>query len=126
MLQALGLSLTEKIRVSPTQTRIVPIRITQSEPFFGGHIQFRLSLTSESAGVTTLVLRIPVKHVPQLLDYKNKAIVSSYFYSAADPTPFLAIPPSNVGEESSNLTLPVLALRLCFFSATCVVICLLN
>jgi len=106
-------TLWQDIRIAPTQTRTIPIRLSQSLPFRLNEIQIHLTLTSGTRSIVMPVI-LPVRQVLRWTESDFIPIKSSYLYAQSMPTSYLVIPPIdvNVGEPRP----PVVALRTCLLS----------
>ncbi|KAH9951491.1 hypothetical protein B0H21DRAFT_818527 [Amylocystis lapponica] len=106
----IGIELVRSVRLAPTQTRIVPVRLTQGGPFHGTEIRFNLHLVSGTSKAI-IPITLPITHHPQwsASSFPSGGIKTSYFYASSIPTAFLVIPP-----EEQNIDEPrpaVLALH---------------
>lgn len=106
--QSLGVELLQKIRLAPTQTRILPIRITQTKPISQSHIEIKV--IAVSSGPTFAVhARIPIRTLSSWKEDSFQPVRGTYFFANSMPTAFLAIPP--VHPNAERILPPVLALR---------------
>lgn len=107
-LQSLSLELLQKIHLAPTQTRILPIRITQTKPISQSHIG--IQVTAVSSGSTFVVhATIPIRTLSLWEEDSFQPVRGTYFFASSMPTAFLAIPP--VHPNAERILPPVLALR---------------
>ncbi|OBZ75861.1 hypothetical protein A0H81_04588 [Grifola frondosa] len=105
------LSFIRETRIAPTQTRIIPIRITQNAPFHGTELQFEIQLVSDSeSSLVTIPVSIHVVHHSQWSPSSSPAagIKASYFFSSSMPTAFLVTPPEELADGPRP---PILALH---------------
>ncbi|PCH38714.1 hypothetical protein WOLCODRAFT_97559 [Wolfiporia cocos MD-104 SS10] len=88
------LQLLNATRIAPSQTRIVPIRISQRAAYYASSIELDLHLTS-STTLTTLHVILPVTQLPQWTpsNSPSEGIMASYFFATSMPTAFRVIPP---------------------------------
>ncbi|KAI0057117.1 hypothetical protein BV25DRAFT_1974045 [Artomyces pyxidatus] len=111
-LQAAGLSLSllRRMRFAPGQTRILPIELTQSQPFFGESLLIELTLRS---GETTRILPVTINLVHRKAWSKSEvsAIRASYFYGSSIPSHFLVLPPKEPNAKRLLPRPPILALH---------------
>lgn len=111
-MQGLSLTLLQRETIAPTQTRIIPIVISQEEVFFEQYIVFDIVLESADSKLDLLSVAIRVKHHTSLgsQDREERTLVQgTYLYAHAMPTAFLAVPP-----KPGRSGPPILALRSCF------------
>jgi hypothetical protein len=108
-LKVIKLSLRRKIRIAPSQMRIIPLQISQNAPFHDSELHMEVTMVSEGMSKVVTVL-IPIRN----LALRNaSAITATYFYGQSMPTAFIAIPPSLHVENSHPI---ILALRECLTS----------
>lgn len=108
--QGIQVRLLRETRIAPSQTRIVPLVITQTEPFSESSIALEVT-ASNSQQQVVLSVSLPIKHIPLWDASSFTPIISTYFFSTSTPTAFVAIPPKEqaVGEALP----PLLFLRTC-------------
>jgi|ERR1700722_17505607 len=107
-MQGIALTLLQNIRIAPTQTRMVPIKFSQSVPFHQHEIRIRLTWASPTAS-NTLTVVLPINHRTRWDASPFAALKASYFHSRSNPTPFTCLPPlkDNIGTPRP----PIIALR---------------
>jgi hypothetical protein len=92
------------------QTRVLPIRIAQSQAFSGDILSFDVHATSgESLLVLSVQLRISQLDSWSMAD--TTAINATYFSSDTAPIGFIALPPKNSNAQHQIPGPPILALR---------------
>lgn len=98
-----------------SQTRVLPIRIVQSQAFSGDTLSFDVHANSgESLLVLPIQLRISQLDSWSMTDMT--AINAAYFSSDTAPIGFIALPPKNSNARHQIPGPPILALRvLCIF-----------
>ncbi|KAJ6606577.1 hypothetical protein DFH09DRAFT_1242069 [Mycena vulgaris] len=97
-------------RIAPSQMRIVPLRIVQTDRFSKPRLEMKITLTSDTdAKNLTVSVAVPVKQLPPWSEKTLSAIKGSYFYAEEMPTVFSAFPPllENIGKPQP----PVLCLH---------------
>ncbi|OCH95283.1 hypothetical protein OBBRIDRAFT_720837 [Obba rivulosa] len=103
--------LVGETRIAPTQTRIIPVRLIQTERFTKSELRLVLHLSLDSGGRGEFLIVIPIRQHPQWSSttFPPTGIKASYFFASMMPTAFLVTPPEepNVGEPRP----PVLALH---------------
>ncbi|ESK87531.1 transmembrane protein [Moniliophthora roreri MCA 2997] len=104
----LSLALVKPTRIAPTQTRIVPIRISQTRPFTATNLHLALTLTSASTNRVVLIT-VPVTQLPQWSSSAPLTIKGTYFYASSIATVFTAKPPKFEDLEIPHA--PILALH---------------
>ncbi|THV08034.1 hypothetical protein K435DRAFT_815267 [Dendrothele bispora CBS 962.96] len=102
-----SLELARDTRIAPTQTRIIPLRISQFKPFYDTQLRFTLTLVSKTRTLVDIVLNI--KQISQWTDSTFSTIQGTYFYAISMPTAFLAIPPQHENQGAPKP--PILALH---------------
>ncbi|PIL23730.1 hypothetical protein GSI_13480 [Ganoderma sinense ZZ0214-1] len=105
----LTVSLLEKQRIGPTQTRVIPVVLIQTSPVYLDELEIILRLESGDAESEVFVT-IPLLHHPQWSADSVPAggIKATFFYGTSMPSAFLVLPP----EEPRNVPLPpILALH---------------
>ena len=102
------LSLLRPTRFAPGQTRIAPIRISQSKPFYGD----TLSLDVSVGPLGALSVRVPVTQLDYWSGTGATAIRASHFSPETTPIGFITLPPTDSIAPLKASTSPILALRL--------------
>ncbi|OSD02781.1 hypothetical protein PYCCODRAFT_1495213 [Trametes coccinea BRFM310] len=106
------LDILQETRIAPTQTRIVPIKLTQSLPVTAEALKFTLTIVSDET-TSRLDVALQVKHRAHWGEVVESSagagIKGSYFWGGSTPTAFLATAPyrPNVGQPRP----PILALH---------------
>ncbi|KZT20258.1 hypothetical protein NEOLEDRAFT_1165105 [Neolentinus lepideus HHB14362 ss-1] len=90
-------SLLRNPRLAPMQTRVVPLKLVQSRPFYGNDIQVAVRFRSNDS-VVTLKVALPIKQQVLWTSETFQPIKTSYFYMESMPTMFLVIPPKNAND----------------------------
>ncbi|CCM03831.1 uncharacterized protein FIBRA_05980 [Fibroporia radiculosa] len=105
-----NVSIVDEIRVAPMQTRIIPIRFSQSVPFYEKELRLALHLVSETASEILQVV-LPVNQHKHWADSElsTDGIKATYFFATSMPTAFLVKPPEKENEGTPRP--PVLALH---------------
>ncbi|CDO76522.1 hypothetical protein BN946_scf184750.g2 [Trametes cinnabarina] len=97
---SLKLELLHQTRLAPTQTRVIPIKLTQTRPIALEMLRFTLEVVSENA-TTSLDIALPVRQRERWMQpgEPGAGIKASYFWGGAVPTAFLVTAPQaiNVG-----------------------------
>lgn len=104
------LSLLTHTRFAPGQTRILPIRISQSKAFDGDALSLDVHVTSGGSS-ETISVRVPVTQLGHWSGTGAVAIKASYFSPDTAPIGFIALPPSDSIAPPKALSTPILALR---------------
>ncbi|KAF8626190.1 hypothetical protein AX15_005070 [Amanita polypyramis BW_CC] len=87
-----NLDLLREVRISPSQTRIVPVIIIQRGPVYSREL--RLSLSVEDGKVSrSITLALPTRQLECWNAQSHEPIRGTYFYATSMPTYFVAIPP---------------------------------
>lgn len=119
--QILNLTLlsTTPIRLAPTQTRILPLKLTQNYPLPPSITTIPLKITlisATSTDKTVVEVELTVSHVSGK-EGENVKIKASYFYAESMPSNFVVLPPlENTGGKGGPGPV-VLALRMFFLPA---------
>ena len=92
------------------QTRILPLRISQSKAFIGDTLSFDIHVTSGGSS-ETLSVRVPVTQLGHWSKSGVVAIKASYFSPDAVPIGFITLPPTNPIPPLKAPSPPILALR---------------
>lgn len=97
--------------IAPTQTRIVPFYLSQTDVFRLHSIDVEVKAISRDGVHRTIAVLIPVHHQRLWNQTLYQPIKATYFYALEMPTAFLVVPPvlQNFGGKSP----PILALRMC-------------
>ncbi|KAH9901635.1 hypothetical protein C8Q73DRAFT_678452 [Cubamyces lactineus] len=108
--QYLNLELVRETRLAPRQTRIVPIRLTQTKPIDIKQFEFTLTIASDNT-TSTIDVVLPVQNRVQwnAVEGAPLGIKASYLGFGTMPAAFLVTPPErpNVGPPKP----PILALH---------------
>ncbi|KAI9056689.1 hypothetical protein FKP32DRAFT_1682226 [Trametes sanguinea] len=110
--ESLRLDLLQQTRIAPTQTRILPIKLTQSHPIAAEALRLTLIVVSDEA-TSSLDVTLHVTHRAHwgesIGTSAGEGIKASYFWGGTIPTAFLATAPygPNVGQPKP----PILALH---------------
>lgn len=97
----------------PSQTRVVPLILTQKAAFTGGFIPVELTLVTAGA-VSYMHVDLPIKHIPAWNASELVPLISTYFFSGSTPLSFVAVAPR---EPSLGKSVPpLLFLRTLSFS----------
>ncbi|KAF8636685.1 hypothetical protein AX17_003490 [Amanita inopinata Kibby_2008] len=102
------LDLITEIRIAPSQTRVVPLAVTQRAPIDSSELW--LSVTLDHNGIAkNITLVLPVRQVARWNTAEYKPLKATYSYASSMPTLFIAIPPKF--ENRERQIPPVLALH---------------
>ena len=82
-----------EVRLAPTQTRVIPIVLTQTGEFHDAQLELELVAVSSSSTKTTLHIILPVHQFTTWTAEKFDFIVATYFHATSMPTGFVVIPP---------------------------------
>lgn len=96
------------IKIAPSQLRVVPLIISQDNPFYGNELGVTVTVFCESGQEQHILISLPVKQQSTARSHDLRAFKATYFFGDAMPTAFLAIPP--IGQPRISHP-PVLALR---------------
>ena len=102
------LSLLSPTRFAPGQTRILPIRISQSKPFYGNTLSLDVSVGPSWA----FSVQVPVTQLSYWPGTGAAAIRASYFSPDTTPIGFIALSPTDSIAALKAPSSPILALRL--------------
>lgn len=102
-------SLLTHSRFAPGQTRILPIRVSQSKAFLGDTLSLDIHVTSGGSS-ETLSVQVPVTQLGHWSGTGAVAIKASYFSSDITPIGFITLPPTDL-ISSLKASPPILALR---------------
>jgi hypothetical protein len=112
-MQGIKLSLLADTQLAPGQTRILPIRISQSKPFDGDTLSFKVHAQATSGGTSlVLVTQVSVSRLGHWSGTGTVAIKASYFSADRTPIGFIVLPPTDSNAPSRSPCPPILALRL--------------
>ena len=104
------LSLLTHTQFVPGQTRILPLRISQSKVFVGDTLSFDIHVTS-GGSLETLSVRVPVTQLGHWSKSGVVAIKASYFSPDVAPIGFITLPPTDPIPPLKAPSSPILALR---------------
>ncbi|KAJ7632248.1 hypothetical protein FB45DRAFT_744737 [Roridomyces roridus] len=104
-----SVELLQPTKIAPSQMRIIPLRIIQTERFTKSTFAINLSLVSDTGANSTVAVKLPLNHLRPWSTDSLSAIKGSYFYSKAMPTLFSAFPP--LLENGDKPCPPVLCLH---------------
>ena len=96
-------------QLAPSQTRIIPLKLTQRDQLTVAELRILLYAKSASGLESTVYVTIPVKNHRIWDSTVGDTIKATYLFSGSSPTAFLAKPP--VYEENGLTRPPLLALR---------------
>ena len=120
------LSLLTRTRFAPGQTRVLPIRITQSKAFEGDALSFDVHLTSGGSS-ETLSVRVPITQLGHWSETGGAvAIKASYFSADIVPLGFVALPPADLNAPVKIPRPPILALRSYIYECNVALLLLMN
>ncbi|KAF9001962.1 hypothetical protein BDQ17DRAFT_1281013 [Cyathus striatus] len=102
--EGLKLQLKRKVRLAPSQLRVVPLSIVQDCPMKSTEIKISIELISEMRSMTVPVSFV-VSHKSWNLATGPNILKASFFYATYMPSVFLAIPPTII---DNNKTYPVM------------------
>lgn len=106
----MSLSLLQKQRLAPSQTRVVPIIINQLKVFQKPILQLSITLfNSQTSSEVTLFPTLDIRHWSSWDDVAEYKAIQATYFLADTPVPYQAIPPllPNHGLPKP----PILALR---------------
>ncbi|KAM5531823.1 hypothetical protein V8D89_014522 [Ganoderma adspersum] len=105
----LTVSLLEKSRIAPTQTRVIPVILAQTGPVYLDELEIILTLKSGDSE-SEVYVTIPLAHHPQWSSESVPAsgIKATFFYGTSMPAAFLVAPPK---EPPAVPLPPILALH---------------
>jgi hypothetical protein len=110
--EGIRVELLRPTRIAPSQMRIVPLRIVQTERFSKPTIAINLTLTSDTdTKAFTVPVVLPVKHLPGWSEKTLATVQASYFYAQEMPTVFSVFPPLLENMDHQKPQPPVLCLR---------------
>ncbi|KAJ7582507.1 hypothetical protein C8J56DRAFT_954942 [Mycena floridula] len=93
----LALKLIRPTRLAPSQTRLIPIKLQQTQALSSSIIDLQMNITavldSDPNSETIIIVSLPLKHLPIWTSNEFDPIMSSYFFANTMPTLFAAIPP---------------------------------
>ena len=96
-------------QLAPSQTRIIPLKLTQRDQLTVAELRILLYAKSASGLESTVYVTIPVKNHRIWDSTVGDTIKATYLFSGSSSTAFLAKPP--VYEENGSTRPPLLALR---------------
>ncbi|KDR81373.1 hypothetical protein GALMADRAFT_263657 [Galerina marginata CBS 339.88] len=105
--QGMTLQLRTKVKIAPSQTRVLPISIEQSLPYFGENVAVNVTLVCGDS-VHTISVIIPIIH-RQLSTPERQSIKGTFFFANSTPSAFIAIPPRT--SEHTEKAPPILTLH---------------
>ncbi|KAF9459360.1 hypothetical protein BDZ94DRAFT_1199681 [Collybia nuda] len=105
--KGIQLTLQHQSRLAPTQTRIIPILLSQDRTYEEPKIPIRLTLTSKDRTITVSTF-LTIRHLSGWSASTYDTIKATYFFGISTPTAFKVIPPIY---QSPNFTVPILALH---------------
>ena len=106
--QGISLRLLRETRIAPTQTRIIPLRIVQSEPFTAKELHINVQVVS-GASIAIISVSLPINHHSRWTSSSFTPLKASYFFAESMPTSFVALPP--IKHNNDGPRPPILALR---------------
>ncbi|THH15894.1 hypothetical protein EW146_g4658 [Bondarzewia mesenterica] len=109
-IQGLDLVLLRETRIAPGQTRILPLRLTQTAPFEGTDLNVDLTLVSGTSTMSVSI-KIPVTHQAIWNSSNFAPIWTSYFFKDTMPTAFNVLPPVESTPRGETPRPPILALH---------------
>ncbi|KAI0005870.1 hypothetical protein BJV74DRAFT_761059, partial [Russula compacta] len=104
------LSLLTNVRFAPGQTRVLPIRISQSKAFGGNALSFDVHVTADGSS-ETISVRIPVFQLSHWSRTGDMVIKASYFSTDTAPIGFIVLPPTDSNTPLGAPSPPILALH---------------
>lgn len=108
-MKGLSLKLQLEISIAPSQTRIVPLLISQNMPFYGLELKVEITMISAEGATRIVPISLPVNQLNRWTASAYKPIIATYFYSSSMPTAFVVVPP--ILHNSGTSQPPILALR---------------
>ena len=112
--KGVNLSLLHEVIIAPSQTRIVPVLLSQSEAFMGDKLLLEMMLFSNASDsseeVALLSVEVVIRQISHWESKDLQAIKATYLYAGSQPTAFLAVPP--ILRTNGSAENPVLALRM--------------
>jgi hypothetical protein len=99
--------------IAPTQTRLIPLKLTQAQPVGEAKVTFDLVIIGSDGDTLTLpvILNFTRQRHWSTSCSNSLAIKATYFYSSLTPTAFLVKPPLEADEVRRYTRPPVIALR---------------
>lgn len=104
LLQEVDVQLLHETRIAPSQTRTVPILLSQTKGFTGLGLPLTISVISER-GTIVFFINLPLKHIARWDATSFIPVISTYFFSGSIPAAFVAVPPK---ERNPNKAVPPL------------------
>lgn len=107
----MSIDLLHEVRLAPTQTRTIPLRIAQSSPIKVTEkaLDIIVTVVSEGSSVNLNVV-LPLQYHSLWTPETFKPIKASYLFSHSMPTAFLVLPPMEQRDANASHP-PILALR---------------
>ncbi|KAI0698480.1 hypothetical protein BC835DRAFT_1268955 [Cytidiella melzeri] len=102
---ALTIRLSEKTRIAPGQTTVIPLTIIQHDAFIEDSIELEFHLKSSSGAETTVATSLDLKHLTNWDSTSYSPIVSTHLSPHLTPTAFLSIPPKVTGTHGTKTPL---------------------
>ncbi|KAJ7445786.1 hypothetical protein B0H11DRAFT_2086878 [Mycena galericulata] len=110
--EAFSVELLRPTRIAPSQMRIVPLRLIQTEKYTKSTLTMSLTLTSDvGADSVTISVQLPLKHLPPWSKKTLSTTRGTYFYAQEMPTAFEAFPPLLENIEDRQPQPPILCLH---------------
>jgi len=110
----MSFSLLHKQRLAPSQTRVIPIKLRQTEPFYESVLQLQITLLNTAdSQLIVLTTSLSIRHRSHWDAEVFEALRVTYFL-AGTPTHSLALPPLRPNAPGPKS--PILALREAFHS----------
>ncbi|KAK2467077.1 hypothetical protein APHAL10511_001335 [Amanita phalloides] len=101
-------ALLNEVRLAPSQTRIVPIVVTQLAPVDLHELRLSVNITSASHSRSITII-LPIRQLESWNAQCYQPIRGTYLYAASMPTHFIAIPPQYPNENQYRP--PIVALH---------------
>ncbi|TCD68231.1 hypothetical protein EIP91_011300 [Steccherinum ochraceum] len=103
---ALEFKLLHETRLAPTQTRIVPLHLTQNGPIVSEILELLITATSGDSSIEISV-KLPVRQYDLWQQDTYSPLHATFFYATSMPTAFLVKPPAS--ENGDKIFPPILA-----------------
>ncbi|RPD65838.1 hypothetical protein L226DRAFT_566346 [Lentinus tigrinus ALCF2SS1-7] len=106
------LALLQDTRIAPSQTRIVPLKLTQTKAVLSDRLDFTVQLQSNDSTTTEEIrVSIPIRQHARWTSAEATptALKASYFFGTSMPTSFLVSPPAE--SSAGSFVPPILALH---------------
>ncbi|KAH8102881.1 hypothetical protein BXZ70DRAFT_1006072 [Cristinia sonorae] len=108
--ESIHIELLRETRLAPTQTRVIPLRLSQTSASVDTELNIELTATFPSSNdAVQISVTLPVTHHAQWKAETFSVLRSTYFFASSMPTTFLAIPP--IFQNKDPILPPVLALH---------------